>query len=537
MYLIQFGKKYPMELLELTKYTSNLQDRYIYERLASCCYGVALILQNDEEFVHTHLNKFADQLFEMQFAKHAIRPVYNYIVIDSIKHLVDLAVYKKVFEVASSWQEVFYNFDFSFEWHNPSDQQIKVINKSTDMSWPEPIGMDFAIYTIPRLVDENFGRKNAVVNVYKRIFELGYKVLKYSDIKDEELRNFYFGTRRFRKDGGVDRLGKKYSWNAFFDFAGVLLDRGELNAFEKYSGKEYYQRLSDVDVDISLPNPDCKLPLRLYHLNLMEYRETNYEWHTEVKIDSIVSLFENSFENKLHVMLHGMVEQLLNDEYNTRSYILVESFFIKKNESFERAKNLHNLTIDEWKADNHHSPDHLSRTYFGELYWADNIAENNIGSVSIPTGETKAIRLKIDHRDFSLGGKYKREDVGKEVEETIDERLYFESEPTLAEYIWESESQILKGFHAYYPSVRMGKHLGLKPEPRTTEILDSELKKCFLSIDYKEGYFKNEFNYMRSDLLRKYMKKNDLAILYQVKQHSYDEEYRQKRFMKYFIME
>jgi hypothetical protein len=537
VYLIEFGKKHPLELLALTEYTSSLTDTYIYERLASCCYGVALILQNDERFVRNDLSEFARRLFQLQFAPDASQPVYNYIVIDSIKHLVDLAIYKKVFSVDKSASGSFYNFNFSFDWSSPTVQQKKLIDQSTDMSWPDPIGMDFAIYTIPRLLDDGVDRRQAIANVYKRIFELGYQVYKNSEMDDEELRDFYFGSRRFRRDGSVDRLGKKYSWKGFFDFAGFLLQEGKLKIFEKYSGKKYYQRLSDVDIDVSLPNQDYKLSVRLYDLNLMEDRETNYEWHTEVKIDSIVALFEHSFENNSHIMLYGMVEQLLNEEYNTRSYILVESFFIKKNESFERAKKVQNLTIDEWKVDNHHSPDHLSRTYFGELYWADNIAENNIGGISVPTGEKVVNKFIVDKRDVSVAGKYKRGDVGKEVEETVDERLYFDSEPTLAEYIWESESQTLKGFHAYYPSVRMGKCLGLKAEPSTSEILDSELKKCFLCIDYKEGYFKNEFNYMRSDLLRKYMIENDLAILYQVKQHSYDEDHRQKRFMKYFIFE
>lgn len=236
-------------------------------------------------------------------------------------------------------------------------------------------------------------------------------------------------------------------------------------------------------------------------------------------------------------MLYGMIEQRVNEEYKTRSYLLAETFFIRKNEHFEKVNEVSRIIFSDWDSDNHYSPDHLSRTYFGELYWGDNIAEYEDFNLYIPTGKKVIIKRIVQREDIFQESDYGREDIGKEVEEEHDERLNFQSESTLVEYLWESHSIILKGYGQYYPSLKMGKSIGLKADPMSGKILDSDLKVCFHCIEFRDQFFINEFNYMRSDLLRKYMHENNLALLYQVKQHSYDEDYRHNRSMKYFILE
>lgn len=95
--------------------------------------------------------------------------------------------------------------------------------KSHETDWPVPIGMDFGIYTIPRLLkeEEDISQREAISHVYKRIYELGYKNLDL--IKDETFNSFYWGDNLLRRDWSIERLGKKYSWVAFYDYAGVLL--------------------------------------------------------------------------------------------------------------------------------------------------------------------------------------------------------------------------------------------------------------------------------------------------------------------------
>jgi hypothetical protein len=535
VYLIEFGKKYPTELLALTEYSTGLADKYIYERLASCCYGICLINQHDEQFVQTILPAFARKLFQLQFAGDATHSVYNYIVIDSIKHTVDLAIIKGVFNLSGPEKDRLdkYQFTRPNEWAAPSEEQQTLIDNSSDTSWPEPIGMDFGIYTIPRLIDGEYAqRRIPIANVYKRIFELGYQSSEFDDFEDKQFRDFYFGSNAYSSKGKTDRLGKKYSWKGFFDYAGQLFLEGSLKVYEKYSGKRYYQRLSDVSIDTCMPNQNYKIATRLYEQELIVNRNVNAEWYTDVKIDTIVPLFEYSFGADPYIMLHGMIEQRINEEYKTRSYLLAETFFIQKNKNFEKAKAIQGITFSSWDGDNHFSPDHLNRTYFGELYWSDNIGENAYDNVSIPTGERGLSSFDIIH-----GDEYDEEDIGEEIKEEEEERFYFDSESTLVEYSWESESQVLKGYSEYYPALKMGKSLGLKADPKSGKILDANLKDCFQCIEFKDHFIENNFNYMRSDLLKEYMNENNLALLYQVKQHSYDTNNYHNRSMKYFIIE
>lgn len=538
-YLIEWGKKFPLDLLSLTVYTSTIKDSYIYERLTSICYGVSLIFQNDEDFIHKYLPEFANQLYNLQFAANSSHSVYNYIVTDSIKHLVDLALSKSVFNLNADDKKRLdiYEFKTPYEWIPPDQTQIDLINSSHETSWPEPIGMDFGIYTIPRLVNiDERDTRELIAHVYKRIFEFGYKKSENLEILDERFRDFYYGHDVYGFEGKVDRLGKKYSWKGFFDYAGVLLKKGELDVFKSNEKEEpYYDRLSDVDIDICLPNLNYKLPIRIYHEDLLGKRDHDPEWYREVFIDSIAPLFEHSLKEDQYTMLHGFAEQRVNNEYKIRSFLMAETFLIEKNSKYEQLKQILPGQTFNWDSDLHSSKDHLSSAYFGELYWADNMPRSSLDEVLIPTGKMINIKRRIGREDIFVVNGSNIEDWGKLIEESRPEKLRFNSEPTLVEYLWESDSVFFKGYSEYYPSIKMGKYLNLKSDPSSGMILDSTLKECFQCIDLKEKYFQNSFNYIRSDLLKKYMQENNLALLYQVKQHSYDENFLHNRSMKFFI--
>lgn len=533
IYLISYGKKNPMRLLELTKNSLNIPDIYIYERLVSCCYGVALILQNNNEFVENDLPKMAKTLFDLQCQK----PVFNYIIIDSIKHLVDLAIYKKVFTLSKEEHLNLNNYfiQSSHEWIPPAKHIRELIDNSDRMSLPEPIGMDFGIYTIPRLIKDDYNEKEAISNVYKRIIELGFKANFETEALGVQFRDFYNGQNLQRSKGKVDRLGKKYSWKAFYDFAGVLLKQGKLNVFEDHSHGQIYQRLNDVEIDISMPNSDYKKSLRLYSQDLISNNGLNPVWYNEVKIDTIAPIFVHEFGGENYTMLYGLIEQRIDEEYSTRSYLLAETVFIKKNENFERASKAVDNQIFDWDADIHIPHSSLSKAYFGEFYWADNMVEYSDSSVSIPTGEAIIITRKLNIQDIFLSDNLNSQDIGKETNETHPKNFNFDSEPTLVEYLWESDNNVLKGNREYYPSINLGKELGLRPEPEKGKILDASLNECYHCIEYKDQRFENTFNYIRTDLLKSYMDKNNLALLYQVKQHSYNTS-NHYRGLKLFIV-
>jgi hypothetical protein len=542
IYLIEFGKRHPILLLEITEYSSTLKDSYIYERLASCCYGVALILQNDEQYVNEHLPLISRRLYNLQFADNPLASVYNYIVIDSIKHLLDLAIFKNVSDFDEYEIRRFSNYEFlpPYEWTLPTDEQFRLINQSSHMSWPEPIGMDFGIYTIPRLMIQNHvDDRKAISNVYKRIFELGYRDLEKGDFTDETFREFYRGKSIIGYEGKVDKLGKKYSWKGFFDYAGFLLLNKELNVFEEVdTAKKHYSRLSDVDIDICLPNQNYKFEKRIYNENLLAERDLNLEWYKVSNIDKITPLFEFEINKENYIMLFGKIDQKLNDDYKIRSFLLAQTFFIKKDLQIDILRQNIVGKVFDWDDDVHFSADQLRNVYFGEMYWADNFLEQDLETIKIPTGVTVKRKKKISFMDTVYFEEYSEKDIGKEIEKIYPEKLHFLSEPTLSEYLWESNSKVFNGYSEQFPSIKMGKYLELKSDPSSGKILDTNLNECFSCIDYKdEDNFSNSFNYMRSDLVRKYMDENNLLLVYQVKQHSYDTNNDHNRGMKFYILE
>lgn len=158
--------------------------------------------------------------------------------------------------------------------------------------------------------------------------------------------------------------------------------------------------------------------------------------------------------------------------------------------------------------------------------------------INIPTNDKISIRRKKTLEDIIIGKNYRREDSEEVIDEMRYKTIQFNSEPTLIDYLWESNSKLLTGFGEYFPSVRLGKYLNLKADSKSGKILDENLKLAFKCIHYEDDkFFKNTFNYMRSDLLKKYMTENNLALVYQVKQHSYDEDLLHNRKLKFFIIE
>lgn len=540
IFVIEFGKKYPLELLRLTVEFSSFKDLYVYERLVSGCYGVVLIKQNDVDFIEKILPQIAEKLFDLQFASKPAAPVYNYIVIDSIKHLLDLAILKGAIVFSQEDLERIKNYKFTppFIWLKPSKKQVHLINSSHEISWPNPIGMDFGIYTIPRLVkreDDDYDRRNAITNVYKRIFELGYKELDLGGATEEKFKEFIWGHKIYGIDGKVDKLGKKYSWISFFDYAGYLLLNEKLNVYDKYGyGSSHYQRLSDVDIDISLPNTNYDINLKLYCEDLFDKKDSNLKWYEEIKIDSIKELFETKLEGD-YSMLYGFIEQR-TEEYKVRSFLMAETFFINKDENYEKIKK--ESAVFDWKSDVNFPKEHSRNKYFGELYWADAESIQEAYDINIPTEEKITYKRKREIYEILHDERLGYDNIDEEIEETSNVTFLFNSEATVIDYLWESDSEILKGFGEYFPSSKMGINLNLKADPNTGQILDNELNVAYKCISYEDNtHFKNTFNYMRSDLLRKYMNENNLALVYQVKQHSYDENLIHNRKLKFFIVD
>lgn len=520
--LLDFFTKYPKLIFEKVLDFSTTNKVYIYERLISICYGICLRKQNDENFLNKILKENILSIYNLQFGVEPKNPTYNYIVIDSIKHITDLAIYKGIFQVHENEIDDFNNYRFNFNnWFDIED--IDLENVKSSQNWtlsdnPDPLRGDFVHYTIPRLEKRNEGNRLInTANIFKQITNLGY-LPNQKELSKTELK-FKNGESLYGIKDKIDRLGKKYSWMAFFDYAGYLLQEGRLNVWQDDDSEfqKHYDRLGDVEIEITNPKPKI-YNKKLTDIDLFAHRDDTQDWVYKTMYESLSSLFVN----KEFTMLSGFINQRESESYDTRSFLLINSFFVKKESISNKIENILKREFD-WKEDVITSRSSLSKVYFGELYWADNIPALILNHKDLPLEDEEEIEHMITPYDIMrYPKKYKYEDVNKFIKITKKKRISFEFEPTQIDYSWESNSKIIPTISSTIPSTNIGIELGLRADTCNAQLLDKNNILATKSFEFEENHYSQNFEYLRSDLLSEYMKKNDFLLVYQVKQHTYD---------------
>ena len=522
-FLLQYFSIHPDLILSYISQYSNSKRVYINERLALVCYGVSLRLQNDENFVKNHLGEIAKFLYKLQFALKPSNPTYNYIIIDSYKHIIDLAIIKKVFELDDinfkrlSKYEFVKNNWFTID-EDDRDAVPIAIHWSSSPN-PDPLAGDFVHYTIPRLNSHNReDRLDNTAHIYKEILRLGY-VGNDKKLTDSE-KSFYRGTSLIGSRVKVDRLGKKYSWMAYFNFAGYLLSQNKLGVWEEENSEyeKHYERLSDTEIE---PSYDENKPIteRVIDLDFFVNRSKgNNDW---VNIPNY-NILKTLYTKENYTLLSAFIDQKLDKDFKTRSWVQAHSFFVDKSQILEYIEQIENREFD-WQDDLRNNGN-LSNTYFGELYWADTIPFKKKDTHNFPIEGTKEIIRIISPFEVRESGEFNFEDIGKEITETVSETCFFEYEQTLIDFLWETDSKEIPTLRCDIPAPNLGKHLSLTVDSSKTKILDSDLKTCFEEYKAEYGLNSENFHYFRTDLLEKYLIETNQLLMYQLKQHTYDQE-------------
>jgi hypothetical protein len=535
--LLEYGTIYPEFIFEKLIAFSSSERLYIYERLASITYGICLRKQNDKNFITNTLKKYARTIFDLQFSSTPIAPSYHYIVIDSFKHIIDLAVAKKVILLNNEEEESLqsYNF-FAKDEFKPLSDEIrekvnKIVSNFSDHS-VDPLRGDFVTYTISRLLNDHLSNESvnqhldATAHIYNKILELGYITREsYTSSTDDEL-NFYNGANLAYLEGKVDRLGKKYSWNAFFQYAGYLLSQNRLNSY--YDGDSYvsayYERLSDVELEASFPDTDKGFDIEeIYTGSLIAHKNNSPSWTEIEQYSEMKKVWNHKFINDEFTLLSGSIHDKPDDSYDVDSYLLVNSVLVKK-QDIEGKESLIINRDYKWQKDLHTDGGTLSHVYFGELYWADTIPELKYSTEGVETEETEVVNHRLSSMDVFYGDKeYEGKKSGDIVQIKENKKVIFRSMPAVMDYLWETESNVYPHLRCDVPSPNMGKYLKLTSDAKNFRILDNEGKVAYKMIkhDYKKRK-KQNLNYLRTDLLKKYLSDNNLVLMYQIKQHTFD---------------
>ena len=252
--LYWYGRRFPQEFLDLVIESLSINDPYIPERMLAAAYGTAMARQHDfqdDSFTREILPLYGRKLYETMFKPKAQHSTTHILARDYARRTIDIALIHHP-DLLTDDERKHITPPFIQggirKWGEGKDR-----NEGEYRDGNAPLGMDFENYTLGGLVKdrgpydfEHDEYKHVRANIFWRIYDLGYSLERFGEIDKRLARdNLRYG--RSADGRKTDRYGKKYSWIAYYELAGLRQDKNLL--------PDYYDdpRIPDIDIDPSFP--------------------------------------------------------------------------------------------------------------------------------------------------------------------------------------------------------------------------------------------------------------------------------------------
>lgn len=362
--LFRLGLMHPDALFEETLHSLDINDPYVPERMLAASYGVAMALSKAttrSDFQSKTLPKFATCLVKAMFARNSKHGTTHILSRDYARRTIQLALLLTP-KLLSRSQQASITPPFRFggirRWRQSEDR-----GEGRCRNGDAPLGMDFANYTLGRLVKNRAAYQQTPDydkvkrQVLWRIYNLGYTLEAFSKPDQEIARSSWYQESRGRGVGKTDRYGKKYAWIAFYELAGYREDRGLL---------ERDERISDADIDPSFPE-------RPTFSTVFDRRWIN---HSRTVRRWMFSKFRPPVEDKLMApaidnvhgpwaLLHGFVNRETEDK---TIFTIFDGLFVRTRD-VPKAIDILSSRGAVGRQTPYPEEDHY--TYAGEIPWAD----------------------------------------------------------------------------------------------------------------------------------------------------------------------
>lgn len=575
--LYYYARRYPKEFLDLLKYSIDINDPYVVERMLAVTYGLAMARQNDfddEKYRKEYLPLYGKFLFDNMFSSKAKYPTTHILTRDYAKRTIDIALIHHSSLLTDSKKEL-----IKYPLKNYYHKEWGIIPNYKELKYRfgTPIHMDFENYTIGRLIE---GRSNydsghkeyklILSQIYWKMYNLGYLFTKFGKI-DKQIGDDSWRYSNNESAGKIDRYGKKYSWIAFYEMAGYRSDLGLLKKWEN----EDELRISDTDIDPSFP-----IELRKYNL-FEEINKNNFlgdlekeavTWYSNDKdldISDYIKLNSHLGTNEKNdwFLLKGSISQKDKEDQTRDVHISINAVLLDE----EEYKKIKNLTATY----NDYSFDYLENLeehyiYDGEIPWCDLIPYNysknfqisynyhdverikkelKIFNNGIELSEVEFVELekkekeyledvwdKINNDDFKLNISLLHnndEERTKKIAESMGFRTkyiditYFEREndsieinleTTIFKNSWESyHSEIISRGETIVPSKNISNNLGIYLKPQSSNLYNQNGRIISTSFKFGEDFDnKSTFTYIRKDYLEKYLEEKNKRLIWLV---------------------
>ncbi len=377
--LYWFGRGDPEALFEDTISSLEINDPYVPERMLAASYGVAMALHaapKEATFSNTTLLRYAQNIYNSLFAEKALFSTTHVLMREYATRTIELALLHNPYPSVFSQGEI--------ERSNPPFT-AEGLRQWGESEYPReefhgldsPFRMDFENYTLGRLVpgrrnydyeDEEYKKIRA--QVLWRVEQLGWSNELFETV-DKEIENTY---RRFRPspEAGADkteRYGKKYSWIAFFEMAGLQSDLKKI-------GQEGERKvwLWDVDIDPSFPKRGPKS--RIIETDLLGDPDMEMQdWIEDGPLPDVapyLRLQRVLSEDGPWIMLDGSVVQE-DEERGRNSFCSIRSFLIASKNANSFVDYLTRQGPSAWRLPQKQS---VLYTFAGEIPWCSTFPYN-----------------------------------------------------------------------------------------------------------------------------------------------------------------
>ncbi|TDB63958.1 NACHT domain-containing protein [Arundinibacter roseus] len=510
-----YGRKFPKEFSTLVYDSLKFNDPYVWERTLASLYGVVMAEHNstssDNFRIHI-LPEISKTIFDLIFKENAPHSTTHILARDYSRRIIEIGLV-----------------------HNPSlftEKEIKNIRPpytfggvrnlgefdygDRDYGYDGPIHMDFSNYTIGRIVKDGGSYSNPLEKqkvrrqIYWRIYDLGWNEELFKEAeKALGNANYYSGGRT--EQAIVERYGKKYSWIAYYENAGLRDDLGLLDKdWDRF-------RLSDADIDPSFPEKqksevffthnllgDTKTPLVDWYedggmpfveeyLKVKDLKGNNGDW---ICLDSFIVQEDMLIERNCFAFIRGFI--IANDDYEEAIKLF-------------RTKNLKWERLPE-KRHNHY-------TFSGELYYCQEATYDNEDVLEFEI-EKKKVKIKKGEPGYFPAVFWDsdtiKNDFPEEIEQEVSSFKEFETLMPVMEYNWEGyHSSTNNAGQTTIVGKEIANHLNLINQPQTFDLLDDKGNLSSKNIEFHADYNNNHsFVYIRKDLFDKYLAETNSKFIW-----------------------
>ncbi len=519
--LTTWGQRFPRTFFDVVLYSLRIDDPYIRERTIASAYGVAMRLYGNpkrQNFRNVLLPSFARKLYEALFAPTAQQSTTHALTRDYARHLLELALLQAPgLLTAAELARIRPPF---------KDGGIRHWRRSKDRNEQEyrdgnsPLGMDFANYTLGRLVP---GRKNydfddpnyrrVKERILWRMYQLGYSLEKFGEIDKAVARSDWNPNRHETNERRVDRYGKKYAWIAYYELYGLYQDEGKLKS--QWNIDEEV-RPSDIDIDPSFPGkpPAC----RVWSENpFVGYPADWRDWINDNTCPSLDTLFRVP-----SVAGHDGSWDLLNswilatDPAGGKEFFAHINMMLIPTDQVERLKHLAKTQPTRLSSDWSVPSSHY--VFAGEVPWADVFSSDSSSNISFTVSKktrmVPSITPILPHKQetnglFTLRFKKSFQMQERDVVESIPAFI------PVHEVTWEDyHSGANAGQSVSVPARDIAKDAGLRMRPQTWQLDDETGNVAAISMKWASGDDDSQQAcYLRSDILEKFCADNGYSIL------------------------